>query len=1318
MADRRATKDHYERENEQAERLVRPAPKIKPPRHDLRREEMETDSDPDLDSKDKDLSENYKDVGGSVSARVLSRWRTADADRANLVKVKHKETGHTTYVTKETLKEKGGDYEVLQNEEDDGGPVEDPTQAEPKVAPPKSEPTKEETPKPEGGAQEAPVSQRKKEEEVLNRLKDLHSELADPGLQALGNDLINPNSVLGTWPGDTPIQKMPKQLMDPEKFPVLKKYRTIDDLRKDLKSQKHLKKVEKQLHDKWKAEGGAPAGEAKPAAPGADPAKQKAMADAGKQIRELAEKDPALKTVIHQLDGQDSNTLYQLRKQIDPTEDISKSMPGLPENIKTLGDVVDAVKATQPGTDKKEAPEAAPEEKDDAVQKLVETLQKALGGNESKDEARGLHPDDKAETESFVKDKKHESPEFKEWANAQSDTRAAKDGTPLFYDEKRKKHVPFNELTLDEQYGLKNEFERGQTVKANIEPLKAKAAEDRHVANALQDLANPDSELSQAIEKLGDKGRLQDIKKSIPELRTLDLPPGVQSVGDLIDAAEEIHKKPPEPKRRAVTPEEKDKAERQIIEQFPLEVAERLLDSDPPIHPDDVHDLVETYNTAKSHANDKELVDMVRDGGYETDPARVRPPAKGLNRHGQKVPFGELHPKEQAEALQKHRMFVMGMSLAARERAVERLQKKTNAPTELLGAIADFTFRQKPDESDEDKTTRATQAAKNLFADAVKRGLMSDDSDKYARWQHKREKLIEKHEQIAKQNDEEYDPDQDTDLPPPPAPDPIEPGQFKKLLAQLQDEPAAQHLAVGYAQATDYLRARSKFLEQGSDDAMSEHDSPEHIAKQLKNMGKFFDEASKKYPDDMKDVVPAKDTLRNQVVDRVRRLSPEKFPIVKKLVQEQEYDEYEEKLAKHEKAQKAYEKALVKSRVKGSPYRESQPKPPEPPKEPEGYLRSRGTDKARGKHEKELFDRYREDMGIQHPGKTASIVWRVAERSLMFSSCTALKTMGDPLSSRVAERAKNSVYWGVAPYPKGHEGFAPYTKWEQVHQRDLGDKDFDVILKSAREWLKAPVLSNAVEGVYRDTQLRAALDLALRSCENGKYSVGLQPPLYNMLLAKLGGASQTETLLTDRSNIRGPITAAAHPGELHELEAILKKHGYDPKDAKKLNDEGMGPEELEHRIKSTKPGGIGSLEYTHRIHKTKTGSESPYAPSGEENPMKASALIRALAAKYASSNTVVAYDLIDLSEKVAQEEQGQGQGQQQEPKQAGEVPPQFLEHMKKKEDGGEEKKEEGQGQQKDASYQALRSSVIKMAHANPHLREAYRPLLETIKKLG
>ena len=91
--------------------------------------------------------------------------------------------------------------------------------------------------------------------------------------------------------------------------------------------------------------------------------------------------------------------------------------------------------------------------------------------------------------------------------------------------------------------------------------------------------------------------------------------------------------------------------------------------------------------------------------------------------------------------------------------------------------------------------------------------------------------------------------------------------------------------------------------------------------------------------------------------------------------------------------------------------------------------------------------------------------------------------------------------------------------------------------------------------------------------------------------------------------------AAAHysPQWLKEMEEILSKHGYDPKDAKALADEGMGPEELEGRVKMG-PHGVGSLEYTHRLKRKSGGTTEPHdrqhsepnvaSPSEKVEPMK------------------------------------------------------------------------------------------------------------------
>lgn len=72
--------------------------------------------------------------------------------------------------------------------------------------------------------------------------------------------------------------------------------------------------------------------------------------------------------------------------------------------------------------------------------------------------------------------------------------------------------------------------------------------------------------------------------------------------------------------------------------------------------------------------------------------------------------------------------------------------------------------------------------------------------------------------------------------------------------------------------------------------------------------------------------------------------------------------------------------------------------------------------------------------------------------------------------------------------------------------------------------------------------------------------------------------------------------------ELKEMQDLLKARGYDPKDAKKLQDDGMGPYELEHRLKTTKPGEMGSLEFTHNLKKKKASDEEKESRFEEGKP--------------------------------------------------------------------------------------------------------------------
>ena len=74
---RTSTKTTEEKEQEEAERLLRKEPKLKPPRRDLRRErvKVEEDKDPDEKQEERDTSHNFKDIGASLEDRYdFTRW--------------------------------------------------------------------------------------------------------------------------------------------------------------------------------------------------------------------------------------------------------------------------------------------------------------------------------------------------------------------------------------------------------------------------------------------------------------------------------------------------------------------------------------------------------------------------------------------------------------------------------------------------------------------------------------------------------------------------------------------------------------------------------------------------------------------------------------------------------------------------------------------------------------------------------------------------------------------------------------------------------------------------------------------------------------------------------------------------------------------------------------------------------------------------------------------------------------------------------------------------------------------------------------------
>jgi Fe-Mn family superoxide dismutase len=79
---RTATKTEGERQDDEAERLVKPAPKNKPPRKDLKRrrvQDSDTTTDADADQDRKDRSQNYKDA----RLEVGQKWKVSDPTEAD-----------------------------------------------------------------------------------------------------------------------------------------------------------------------------------------------------------------------------------------------------------------------------------------------------------------------------------------------------------------------------------------------------------------------------------------------------------------------------------------------------------------------------------------------------------------------------------------------------------------------------------------------------------------------------------------------------------------------------------------------------------------------------------------------------------------------------------------------------------------------------------------------------------------------------------------------------------------------------------------------------------------------------------------------------------------------------------------------------------------------------------------------------------------------------------------------------------------------------------------------------------------------------------
>lgn len=306
-----ATKTRSEREQEEDERLVRPNPSNKPPRRDLRRERVAPEKDPDADdaSDQKDRSRNYKKIADRDS--LVARYRSAAKPR---IPAKSRETGETVMISPDTLKEQPGKYTPLDKDEDEDKA---------------SDPAAFRYPGPPG----APSS---KKPEVAPEKPKAEAPKKDDG------DFY--------YPG-VPDEGKPE----------------------DVKPEPEEEKPEEEKPEEEDGEDDSDEEESDKPEEGKPQDREKFYSEAGKALRELAKGNPKLESKLKNFTNPDSQISGMVQE--NPTFPADKLFPGvkLPDGIRTISDMHEALLRAPASKGKKKTPEAPAEEPEEIQPDTSET---------------------------------------------------------------------------------------------------------------------------------------------------------------------------------------------------------------------------------------------------------------------------------------------------------------------------------------------------------------------------------------------------------------------------------------------------------------------------------------------------------------------------------------------------------------------------------------------------------------------------------------------------------------------------------------------------------------------------------------------------------------------------------------------------------------------------------------------------------------------------------------------------------------------------------------------------------------------------------
>jgi len=1166
MDGRLATKDKPEREDEEVDRLHRPSPHVKPPRHDKRREQIQPDADPDLDESDPDLSLNRREVGGSsVAQRVLARLLQAKGAETDKVTVRNTETDKVVQVNPETVQENPGKYEEVK---DDGSEAEEPhlTTA------------------------------------IRERLK------SDPGFASMAKALSDPKS-MGKIDDGKPLPETLAKV-----FPGLK---TFGEARKTVSEASKASPPAKKVPPVKLLDDAKP----KPVHPPRPPRPQKPAKPAPPDVpnKDRPDKDAPRDTY----DGKP--------KEEGPKPPSKRYLDD--EKLKPPG-------APSPG------PKPAPSSKDEPAKPPAEPA-KQEGQEKPPTQAEPTRqegqakPTPKAQTpfDDWVAKGGLSDPGFQEYLDSAPENLRTP-GTPvLVWNPQKKTREPFADLPPEQQ---KAHFEEWSAdTKAKQQEAEAKAEEQAtlqrdalyteafkknpKVAKLLQALSDPASEPSKRLAELGKKKGVGALvpEKVFPELAGLptlevtnDLdrlasfakrtrkdwaPDPYEGKSDLKEFVDGVAKEEetyfleyaltPKNKPRIKVP--KGKTLKGYVASLPVADQEKL------------------FNDFAKHLDQKNLsTDVQKLSAGSPELAKTlqamfdpRSPLSKKAAENTQLPASELHPKlahfknvTVGELLKASKPLLVPPKLPTRENFTYRQQldalnlldrtfpEKTAKrlyelhPTDIASVVAAYKATQSKGATlpekllksggfqtdinkvrppltwevsgktvpfsslDEKAQTDAylqhramvvaasLQAEDTLASTCEKGGVPKEASRLFARVRMDTvpgESPEERTERATVIGRKAHDHAVTTAAPV------IEnPKEALSIFAhgKLRDE-ATHKIALQYSKGADYRSFIDRFLSRKAKDPLSEHDTVSGAMFKVKALSEEVDRRSKQYPkEDQGFFRTMKGDLRAFFMERLANLSPKKADLLSVALEDSRSSPWAEGLL-----------------------------PPKP-----------------------------QAKGIKS--------W--------LSSHLKLASYAGAVGTQLTERTSN--YRGVAPLPR-----TPYPPWLPVDHVTEGDATR--LLADARKRLDLSVPGRVPDSAYRE-----ALDLAVYTLDNGAFSRGLHPTVYNALLAKLSGqpVAPTDTLLTVQK------------------KAMLTQ--------------------------------------------------------------KLASDLRALATKVAEEAPQAAFEIVELAEKVAQDQGEQDQAPEQ--KQA-------------------QDQEQGQGQQQKQAYLTLRSLVIKTAHASQD-KAPFLPILRHLKAQG